>query len=314
MAIDIKVSGGVDFNAYLADFAANFEAAGRGAFSNGLSGDEYALWSGDAATLPVEDAQAFVVESGAAGDLAYDFMTHTVSGAIDAIDFGSGVTDTGGGDYETDSEVLLSGLGLESAGAGGIVNQLMIDLMSGKTDVLMSLLQNADLNFSGSSSKDAFSGFKGDDTINGGAGSDKLLGNGGTDVISGGKGHDVIDGGNGADILNGGQGDDSIKGGGGNDTINGGQGDDVLRGDGGNDTFVFSGNFGDDVIKDFAAGPGVGDVISFVGTPFENFGDVLGAASENASGDVVITVGEDRTVTLKGVEIADLSANDFLFS
>lgn len=278
MAIDIKVTGGVNFNAYLADFAENFAAAGRGAFSNGLSGDEYTLWSGSDTTLPVEDAQAFVVESGDAGDLAYDFMTHTVGGTIDAIDFGTGVTDTGGGDYETDSEVLLSGLGLESTGANGIVNQLILDLMDGNTDVLMSILKKSDLNFEGSDENDVFRGFKGNDSIDGGAGDDKLIG---------GKGHD---------------------------TIIGGEGDDKLTGGLGRDVFVFGEGSGRDVITDFEAGPGKGDVISFIDGQFKNFKDLLGSVHETKSGDLLITIDDDTSIKLKDVSIADLHKGDFLFA
>lgn len=278
MAIDIKVSGGVDFNAYLADFAATFEAAGRGAFSQGLSGDEYTLWSGSDTTLPVEDGQAFVVESGDAGDLAYDFMTHTVGGTIDAIDFGNGVTDTGGGDYETDSEVLFSGLDLSSTGADGIVNRLVLDLMEGNTDVLMSLLKNADLNFEGSDENDAFRGFKGNDSIDGGAGNDK---------------------------LNGGQG---------NDTLIGGEGNDVLIGGSGKDVFVFGANSGKDVINDFEAGKGATDVISFMDGQFKNFKDLMGSVHENSKGATIITIDDDTSIKLKDVSIADLHKDDFLFA
>ena len=277
MAIDIKVSGGVDFSAYLADFAANFAPSGRGAFSNGLNGDEYTLWEGDGATPPIEDGRAFVVDSGDAGDLAYDFMTHTVGGTIDSLDFGTGVTDLGGGDYETASQLLLSGLDLESTGADGIVNKLITDLMAGKTDVLLSLLKNADLNFEGSNKADVFTGFKGDDVVDGGKGAD---------VLSGGKGADELIGGKGLDVLTGGK---------------------------GHDVFTFGKNSGHDVITDFAAGKGQGDVIDFTGGQFDSFEDVLAAASTNADGDVVITIDGKNSITLEGVSIDDLHGNDFLF-
>ncbi|MFC3695463.1 calcium-binding protein [Chenggangzhangella methanolivorans] len=275
MAIDIKVSGGVDFNAYLADFAANFEAAGRGAFSDGLSGDEYALWSGEGSAPPIADGQAFIIGSGDAGDLAYDFLTHTVGGTIDSLDFGTGVTDLGGGDFDTDSDLLLSGLDLESVGGDGIVNKLVLDLMGGNTDVLLSLLKSADLNFEGSGKADAFKGFKGDD---------------------------VIDGGKGADVLNGGKGSDELI---------GGKGADVLTGGKGADTFTFDAKQGHDVITDFGNGK---DVISFVGGQFDDFQDMLDSASVNGDGDVVIELGSKHSITLEGVGLEDLHQGDFLFA
>lgn len=102
---------------------------------------------------------------------------------------------------------------------------------------------------------------KGNDTIDGGTGNDLLGGDlGGNDSIAGGTGADTIDGGRGADRLygnndndsiSGGSGKDILFGGTGNDTLNGGAGNDRLTGDAGADHFVFTGNFGRDVVSSF---------------------------------------------------------------
>ena len=295
MAIKINLTGGVDFNGYLADFAENFVANGRGAFSNGLSGDEYTLWSGEGSAPPIADGQAIVVDSGAAGDLAYNFVNHTIGGTIDTIDFGQGVTDAGGGDYSTDSDVLFSGLGLESTGADGIVNKLVLDLMNGNTDVLLSILKSSDLNFVGSDKADSIVSF------------------GGNDTLSGGKGKDYLDGGAGNDLLKGGAGADTLIGGAGADTLIGGKGNDVLTGGKGRDTFVFESGSGHDIITDFQGGPGKGDVISFTSGQFSNFKNVLAHAENNANGDAVITIDANTTITLTGFGVEDLHKSDFLF-
>lgn len=291
MAITIKATGGIDLNAYLADFDANFTPSGRGAFSNGLSGDEYALWEDADQTIPVENGQAFIADSGSAGDLSYDIFTNIVSGTLDSLDFGTGVTDAGGGDFSTDSDVLISGLGLSGSGAGNEVNALLLDLMRGNTDVLLDTLKNQDIKFTGSTGADAFKGFgNGDDTVNGGGGNDKLLGGAGDDQLSGGRGNDQ---------LNGGSGDD---------TIDGGAGNDRMSGAAGADQFNFASGFGVDRITDFSEE----DVIKFDTAVFADFDAVMDAARER-NGNVIITFDADNKLTLTGVELTDLDASDFLF-
>lgn len=295
MTINIKATGGLDLSAYLADFGANFTPSGRGAFSQGLSGDEYALWQDPDQTIPVADGRAFVADSGSAGDLSYDIFTNVVSGTLDSLDFGTGVSDAGGGDFSTDSDVLISGLGLSGSGAGNEVNELLLDLMRGDTDVLLDILRNQDIRFSGSAGADAFKGFgDGDDTVSGGRSSDTLSGAAGNDRLLGGLDNDVLNGGAGEDLLD------------------GGAGDDRLTGAAGADTFRFAGDFGRDRIVDFDAGAGVGDQISFRTNQFADFDAVLEAARDVGS-NLVIRLDADHTITLVGVQEADLSANDFLF-
>ncbi len=140
----------------------------------------------------------------------------------------------------------------------------------------------------------------GDDAfVLGNSGDDRLRGDGGDDHIDGHAGDDVLDGR------------------GGNDALHGGAGDDTLTGGSGADTFVFTANFGDDTITDFDTSQ---DVIQIDSNIFSDFDDLMANAEETGGGgwwwssgsDVVITAGSD-SITLEGVELDDLSANDFVF-
>ena len=95
-------------------------------------------------------------------------------------------------------------------------------------------------------------------------------------------------------------------------TMAGGIGNDILYGRGGNDTFVFKPGFGHDTIGDFTAGAGVGDVVEFDQTMFDDFQDVLAHAQQVGS-DVVITYDADNDLRLKNVKLANLHVDDFQF-
>ncbi|WP_187363406.1 putative Ig domain-containing protein [Massilia frigida] len=93
--------------------------------------------------------------------------------------------------------------------------------------------------------------------ITGGGRDDSLFGGGGADIVNGGAGDDHLEGNDGADVLNGGTGKDKLLGGSGDDKLDGGVGNDLLNAGEGNDTYVFSGDYGNDVIYDLG---GVGHV------------------------------------------------------
>ena len=118
----------------------------------------------------------------------------------------------------------------------------------------------------------------------------------------------TINGGNGKQTLAGTVGNDNIIGGNGKDVINGGAGDDTLTGGNGKDIFVFTANFGNDVINDFG-----GDTIHFDHGTFANFAAVQSNMANDGHGNTVITADADHTVTLLGVSVAQLHASDFLF-
>lgn len=128
---------------------------------------------------------------------------------------------------------------------------------------------------------------------------------GGDDVVTGGRGNDIIDGGNGNDTLNGGIGNDTLNGGAGNDTLRGGAGNDTLTGGGGNDRFIV-GEGGNDTIRDL----GGTDLIDVRAPGFTTFASIL-AAAQQVGGNTVITFGPGNSVTLVGVQLGSLTAQQF---
>ncbi|MCA3586308.1 MAG: hypothetical protein IOD03_21920 [Methylocystis sp.] len=123
---------------------------------------------------------------------------------------------------------------------------------------------------------------------------------------------DVLFGGSGADRLDGLQGSDTLLGGAGSDVIIGGSGDDMLFGGAGGDRFAFEARgFGDDTIRDFAAG----DVIdlSLLGVP--DFA-TLSPFIRQSGLDTFITFGIDgasESIRLSNVTSSSLNAASFIF-
>jgi serralysin len=169
----------------------------------------------------------------------------------------------------------------------------------------------------GGNGDDVLEGGVGDDVLTGGNGEDFLYGGDGDDVVTGGNGDDLLEGGadddmlvggNGQDSLYGGAGDDDLGGGNGGDTVNGGIGDDVLTGGNGPDLFVLEVGSGNDEISDFESD----DRIQFDDEQFASPEAALQAA-EQVGDDAVITAGTD-TVTLLGVQVSSLEADNFLIA
>lgn len=175
----------------------------------------------------------------------------------------------------------------------------------------------------GNSGDDTLFGGNGGDFLSGDAGVDKLVGGAGGDTLNAGSGNDKLQGGNGGDKLYGGNGKDNLLGnggadklfaGGGNDRIEGGAGNDKLTGGNGVDDFVFKNGFGKDIITDFNAFNGNEDIdLSGVGQ-IKGWTDLIRNHMEQADNgvDVIISQGKNM-ITLEGVDIDDLGANDFLF-
>ncbi len=130
----------------------------------------------------------------------------------------------------------------------------------------------------------------------GGLGADFLIGNTAGNLLSGGAGDDRLFGGIGADELIGGTGNDRLHGGADNDELTGQQGADI---------FVFSEGAGNDQILDFENGV---DRIEF-GDGAYQFSDLQMA---QVGGDVVIK-SANGTITLVGINIADMDESDFVF-
>ncbi|MDA7946093.1 MAG: hypothetical protein MPJ78_01305 [Hyphomicrobiaceae bacterium] len=113
--------------------------------------------------------------------------------------------------------------------------------------------------------------------------------------------------------FRGSSGDDTVSGTSDDDTIFGDSGNDTLSGDAGDDTFVFKSGSDDDTITDFQAGSASDDVIELDGlTAFSDFNDVVAATTQNGS-DAVVDLGTDGSITLAGINMADLHQDDFRF-
>ena len=148
-----------------------------------------------------------------------------------------------------------------------------------------------------------------DNVVDGTAGHDLLPGLGGNDTISGFAGDDTLAGGDGKDSIDGGVGNDVLTGNNGKDILIGGAGDDTLTGGNGPDVFVFNAGFGVDIITDFENN----DRIQFEEGLFQDPQSVL-MASQQVGSDTVITLDQNNTITLQGVQLNSLQANDFLIA
>jgi Ca2+-binding RTX toxin-like protein len=136
---------------------------------------------------------------------------------------------------------------------------------------------------------------------------ENIIGSQGGDTIIMGGGVNVIDGAGGADTINAGGGNDIITGGAGNDNLNGGAG---------NDTFIFASGFGADTITGFdalaAGGQDRLQLNSSLGVTLATFNTMVNITG-SAGNTVVSIVGLTDTITLLGVNSANVDANDFLF-
>lgn len=165
----------------------------------------------------------------------------------------------------------------------------------------------------GDAGNDTLWGNAGNDTIFGGAGNDHMNGGAGDDLLWGGAGHDNLIGGGGNDRLYGQGGNDSLDGGYGNDTLVGGMGNDTLTGGVGADVFVFSGDFGNDVITDFDVNL-TGERINLSGVQtITSFGDLISNHASQVGSDVLIDALNGNSILLRNVQLSTLSESDFVF-
>ena len=181
----------------------------------------------------------------------------------------------------------FNGAGSTDLGFAGIEHFTFID-QSGGNDIINT-----------GNGRDVLKGGGGNDALNSGAGGDKLWGQDGNDVLRG-------EGGN--DQMYGGAGNDTLAGGVGKDQLSGGLGDDVLTGGGWADVFIFNGavNEGADLITDFRNRT---DIIRIEGVEFSD----LDIVSSNGGADTQITVDGGTVITLEGISVGTIHANDFDF-
>jgi Ca2+-binding RTX toxin-like protein len=250
----------------------------------------------------------------------------TVSGGagIDTV-FGYGGNDTLNGGIDFD--YMLGGEGADTingdAGTDILAGENGNDTINGGDDFDQIYGGAGTDTLNGDAGSDYVFGGTENDTINGGAGSDFLYGEAGNDVINGGSEYDLLQGNDGDDRLFGG--DDpgvvnGLFGQNGNDTLIGGTGIDYMWGgdgaiDTGNDTFEIHSNGSVDVIIDFQAGRGLGDVLSLVGTGNTSFAQMQAAGQFVQVGSYAgIVVSAGNVVYLANINIGSLAADDFQFS
>jgi Ca2+-binding RTX toxin-like protein len=133
---------------------------------------------------------------------------------------------------------------------------------------------------------------------------ERVVGSRYDDTLTGDAGANRLTGGDGADVLNGMAGIDYLFGSAGNDRMTGGTEADV---------FVFNAGFGDDTITDFAAGVGRTDRIWLQAAGVTGQTAVEWSVVDSSAGAVISIVGQG-SITLTGVTVAQLHADDFIFS
>lgn len=341
-AISIDASGlsGVNLTTFFADFFADFTAGAMsfygGTPDSAFGGTYYMNGDQILANFTEEGSTSDSVVVVGGEDLAYDMIHHGmsyghgISGSVESLTFGTWVdgvttgtqgTGDAGAITGVDAGLVIEGFEIEAAPGTGNdttvnpVHALYSAIRLLDAEALNDLISGYTVEVTGSNQADTLTGFAGDDLLVGGAGADTLLwsaghdtliGNGGNDTLSGGAGRDSLVGGVGHDVLNGGVGFDTLRGGAGDDVLTGGAGNDLLTGGAGDDVFVFAADAKRDTITDFTIGE---DMIDLTALDLDGI-DALTIAE----GDLGATVSIGAvTITLQGVDAADLDADSFLF-
>lgn len=223
-----------------------------------------------------------------------------------------------------DSDSLLGGTGHDKL-YGGSGNDTVIG--NDNSDYIYG--GSNDDKLYGGNSNDTLYGESGDDTIYGGVNNDKLYGGDGEDLLIGEESSDRLSGGNGADILYGNSGNDTLSGDAGNDilygesgydriygangddTIYAGSGNDSLFGGSGDDLFVIDDGDRYDKIFDFMAGANTDDVLDF--SQHSAVSSTADLTITQVYNGTLLTFGTSDSMTLLGVNMADLHNEDYWF-
>ncbi|WP_370576934.1 beta strand repeat-containing protein [Paracoccus sp. PAR01] len=189
-------SAGMDLEAFIrGGFLQGISGGGMPVFDNGtnFSGTEAMLAYGS------DPSSSYILTHGA---LEYYFGTHTVTGEIDTIEYGTrgtGSYDASGAFIGGDAELRISGLEFANARpttpaeeaqieANGAVHNFVIAHMYGsagsqaRLDAYADALDEYRQHFIGSAGNDVYTGSRFNDTIEGAGGNDLLNGGEGTDV------------------------------------------------------------------------------------------------------------------------------------
>lgn len=207
--VTVQSADGVNVNSgngnYLDQMPATFDTGDGnfGYFRDSFSkSKEYGVAEERQPGTPIHSEGAALL---AGGSLTYAMSTHTLTGRLDTLSFGTGldgVTSASGitkADMSLDeTDLTFSGLGLNSARKDE-VHDILYGMMTGDADAFQRYLNKSAV---------VFVGAEGDDTYAGGVKADRLFGREGDDVLTGGKGNDKLNGGLGADKLVGAKGKD----------------------------------------------------------------------------------------------------------
>jgi len=247
----------------------------------------------------------------------------------DLIDGGAGADRIDGGDgqdtvsyAESDAGVgvvLWTGGARDGHASGDLLLNIEHVIGSAHDDAIVGGWDNNIL--TGGAGNDRLDGYLGDDVLAGGSGADTLIGGAGedwadyagseqgvaVDLTSGtGAGGDAEgDTLSGIENLAGSAHDDTLTGDGGANKIEGGAGDDRLAGGDGSDSFIFSGEWGQDVIRDF----GEGDQIVLDAEAYAQLEIALANATEHGNGLSLDFNG--RSITFDNVDRGNLNVDDF---
>jgi Ca2+-binding RTX toxin-like protein len=86
-----------------------------------------------------------------------------------------------------------------------------------------------------------------------------------------------------------------------------------FTGGAGSDTFVFSAGSGADTITDCTDATVAHDIINLIGFGYTGLADVLAHTAQTGE-DLIINMGGGDSITLAGVNVASLHADDFSFA
>lgn len=138
-------------------------------------------------------------------------------------------------------------------------------------------------------------------------------GNEQANTLRGNSGKNTFQAGVGKDKLYGGGGSDTLKGGAQKDILRGDAGSDRLIGGKGGDQFIFKGGFGKDTIVDFEVDLGSERINLRAVSTITDFEDLMDNHIRQTGADTLIEDGQGNRILLQNVDMAQLSAGDFVF-
>ena len=142
---------------------------------------------------------------------------------------------------------------------------------------------------------------------------ERIAGTNFADDLRGDEKNNILQGKDGDDILHGRGGNDYLDGGAGADVLYGGAGNDTLTGSSNWDVFVFADGFGLDTITDFDVANAYEKIDLQAVSSITDFADLSANHMSQIGSDTVIHANGGNTITLTGVDMSSLTADDFIF-